>query len=305
MANLVYERVSTDQQSTARQNLVLDEAGIEDPVVFEEDDGASSRLHPLQRPKFRALLDYARPGDTVDISEMFRLVRGTGHILDVLDVLHRERLALRIHDGAFSAMDLTARHPRTGELLSTVKFMVQTLAAAGELQRDLQRELTYDGLRAAEAKGSKGGRRPAVAAAKTDDVRTAYLEGRSIAALARDHGVSRGAIRTAVADLLPDHTANEDDAPAPELPVTLDMPGKIAGFLRTTELEPAQQAALDQGVAVRRGQGYILRVTAVPAVHRQLLARCQPLDGGHGVPAVPAQRKARREYEHRVSTLTP
>ncbi|HZB34008.1 MAG TPA: recombinase family protein [Streptosporangiaceae bacterium] len=111
---------------------------------------------PLQRPKFGELLTYARPGDTVHISEMFRLVRGTQHILDVLDVLHRDRLALRIHDGAFSAMDLTARHPRTGELLSTVKFMVQTLAAAGELQR----ELTYDGLRAAEAKGSKGGRRP-------------------------------------------------------------------------------------------------------------------------------------------------
>ncbi|WP_200827729.1 recombinase family protein [Thermomonospora echinospora] len=130
----------------------------------------------------RALLDYARPGDTVHFSEMFRLVRGTGHILDVLDVLHRDRLALRIHDGAFSAMDLTARHPRTGELLSTVKFMAQTLAAAGELQRDLQRELTYDGLRAAKAKGSKGGRRPAVPADKTGDVRTAYLEGRSIAA---------------------------------------------------------------------------------------------------------------------------
>ncbi|WP_093481384.1 MULTISPECIES: hypothetical protein [unclassified Streptomyces] len=31
MANLVYKRVSTDQQSTARQNLVLHEAGIEDP----------------------------------------------------------------------------------------------------------------------------------------------------------------------------------------------------------------------------------------------------------------------------------
>ncbi|MER5218684.1 hypothetical protein ABT063_51610 [Streptomyces sp. NPDC002838] len=60
----------------------------------------------------------------------------------MLDVLHRDRLAQRIHAGAFSAMDLTARHPRTGELLSTVKFMVQTPAAAGELQRDLQRELT-------------------------------------------------------------------------------------------------------------------------------------------------------------------
>jgi hypothetical protein len=175
---------------------------------------------------------------------MFRLVRGAGHILDVLDVLHRDRLALRIHDGAFSGMDLTARHPRTGELLSTMKFMVQTLAAAGELQRDLQRELTYDGLRAAEP------------------------------------------------------------VPAPELPVTLDMPGKVADFLRTTELEPAQRAALDQGATVRRGQGYTLRVTAVLAVHHQLLARCQPLDGAQGVPAVPAQRKARREYENRVSALT-
>ncbi|MEV0375547.1 recombinase family protein [Streptomyces sp. NPDC050636] len=85
MADLVYKRVSTDQQSTDRQNLVLAEAGIEDPVVFEEDAGTSSRLHPLERPKFGELLTYARPGDTVHISEMFRLVRGTQHILDVLE----------------------------------------------------------------------------------------------------------------------------------------------------------------------------------------------------------------------------
>ncbi|MEV6866343.1 hypothetical protein AB0M44_35785 [Streptosporangium subroseum] len=43
----------------------------------------------------------------------------------------------------------------------------------------------------------------------------------------------------------------------------------------------------------------------MPAVHHQLLARCQSLDGGQGVPAVPAQRKARREYENRVSVLAP
>ncbi|WP_327330458.1 recombinase family protein (plasmid) [Streptomyces sp. NBC_01208] len=304
MANLVYKRVSTDQQSTDRQNLVLAEAGIEDPVAFEEAAGTSSRLHPLQRPKFAELLVYARPGDTVHISEMFRLVRGTGHILDVLDVLdvlHRDRLALRIHDGAFSAMDLTARHPRTGELLSTVKFMVQTLAAAGELQRDLQRELTYDGLRAAEAKGNKGGRRPAIPDGKTQVVRAAYLEGRSIAALARDHDVSR-AIRTAVADLLPEYTAADPDTSTPELPVVLDMPGKVADFLRATELEPAERTTLDQGVTVRRGQGYTLRVTAVPVIHRRLLDLCQALDG---TAAVPAQPKARREYENRVNLHAP
>ncbi|GAA3356095.1 hypothetical protein GCM10017744_021300 [Streptomyces antimycoticus] len=55
---------------------------------------------------------------------------------------------------------------------------------------------------------------------------------------------------------------------------------------------------------MRRGQGYTPRVTAVPAVHRRLLALCQP-QRGQGVPAVPAQRKARREYENRVSARVP
>lgn len=35
---------------------------------------------------------------------------------------------------------------------------------------------------------------------KTDAVRTAYLEGQSLAALARAYDVSRGAIRTAIAE---------------------------------------------------------------------------------------------------------
>ncbi|WP_333740895.1 hypothetical protein [Streptomyces sp. IBSBF 2806] len=83
------------------------------------------------------------------------------------------------------------------------------------------------------------------------------------------------------------------------------MPGKVADFLRTAELDDDERAALDQGVTARRGQGYTLRVTAVPAVHHRLLARCQPLDGGPGAPTVPAQRKARREYENRVSALAP
>ncbi|MFK0258506.1 resolvase [Streptomyces sp. NPDC090445] len=118
-------------------------------------------------------------------------------------------------------------------------------------QQHLQRELAYDGLRAAEANGSK------------------------------------------------------EEVPAPELPVTLDMPGKVADFLRAAEPEPAERAALGQGVSVRRGQGYTLRVSAVPDVHRRLLARCRPLDSAQGSPAVPAQRKARREYENRVSALAP
>ncbi|MFJ8086256.1 hypothetical protein ACIQ6Y_37525 [Streptomyces sp. NPDC096205] len=83
------------------------------------------------------------------------------------------------------------------------------------------------------------------------------------------------------------------------------MPGKVADFLRAVDLEPAERAALDQGVTVRRGRGYTLRVTAAPAIHCQLFARCQPLDGTPDTPVIPAQRKARREYENRVRTLEP
>ncbi|MFI5476826.1 resolvase [Streptomyces cacaoi] len=101
-------------------------------------------------------------------------------------------------------------------------------------------------------------------------MRTAYLEGRSIATLDRDHDVGRGAIRTAVADLLSEYTAVDPGAPSLELAVALDMPGKVADFLRAAELEPAD------------------------------LDICQVLDG---TAALPAQRRARREYENRVNAL--
>lgn len=60
----------------------------------------------------------------------------------------------------------------------------------------------------------------------------------TIASLAREHDVSRGAICTAVADLMPGYTAGHQDAPAPEVAVTLDVPGTVADFLRMAELDP-------------------------------------------------------------------
>ncbi|MFF7882288.1 hypothetical protein ACH40F_12330 [Streptomyces sp. NPDC020794] len=43
---------------------------------------------------------------------------------------------------------------------------------------------------------------------------------------------------------------------------------------------------------------FLARVSTVPAVHRQLLDRCQPLDNAA---AIPAQRKAGRGYANRVT----
>ncbi|KAK1184502.1 hypothetical protein B7755_044305 [Streptomyces sp. NBS 14/10] len=81
-------------------------------------------------------------------------------------------------------------------------------------------------------------------AAKTADVRAAYLEGWSIAALARDHGVSRGAIRTAVADFLPDPAAigRIPGAGAVDRHLTCQ-----ARSPTSCERDPAERDALDQG----------------------------------------------------------
>ncbi|WP_232837752.1 hypothetical protein [Streptomyces atratus] len=64
--------------------------------------GHLQRLQSLGCPEFGKLLACARPGGTMHISEMFCLVRGARRILDVLDVLHQGRLALRNHGGAFA-----------------------------------------------------------------------------------------------------------------------------------------------------------------------------------------------------------
>ncbi|MFF1840003.1 hypothetical protein ACFVXE_38560 [Streptomyces sp. NPDC058231] len=88
MANLVYKRVSTDRQSTDRQNLVLDEAGIENPVVFEEEAGTSSRLHPLEHATDLEPTEHA----TLDQGVTVR--RGQGYTLRVSATpsVHRQLL---------------------------------------------------------------------------------------------------------------------------------------------------------------------------------------------------------------------
>ncbi|MGW0950247.1 hypothetical protein ACWD4O_48145 [Streptomyces sp. NPDC002623] len=218
----------------------------------------------------------------------------------ILDVLHRDQVALRIHDGAFSATDLTARHSRTGELLSTVKCMVQILAAAGELQRELQRELTYDGLRAAEAKGS---RRPAVPADKAADVRARTWR-------AAPSPPSPVTTRSAAAPSAQPSPTSCPTAPPPRRtppPRSCRSPSTCPARSPTSSAPPNWSPL--SGPRARPGVDRTARPGLHPArhrrpaVHRQLLARCQPLDGGQGAPAIPAQRKARREYENCVNTL--
>ncbi len=82
-------------------------------------------------------------------------------------------------------------------------FMVAAMAA--EMERDLIRERTLDGLRAAQAQGRRGGRPAAV----DDDVlaiaRARRERGESVTAIARHLGIGRSTLYRA---LDPGHDAN-------------------------------------------------------------------------------------------------
>lgn len=297
MADLVYTRVSTDEQSTQRQTHLLAEAGLTDGAegvrVFS-DPTTSSKIPALERDGFRELAGYARPGDRLTVSELYRLCRDLADILAVRDWCQQHQVKLRVLSGALSSItDLAATD-------ATTTMLVNVLVSVGQFQRDLQNELTREGLAAARAGGSTFGRRPRHAQlGVTDQVRHAYRGGASIAALAREHGVSRGAIRTAVVDLLP----NQPDRPATVIttgPQTtrVEIPGKIAHHLNgLVDLGEAERHALRRGRTVRRGQGYTLHVTATAGVHQALLAAAAPLNADG---ASSADRKAYRIYADRL-----
>jgi putative DNA-invertase from lambdoid prophage Rac len=113
--------------------------------------------------------------------------------------------------------------------------------------------------------------------------------------------VSRGAIRTAVADLLPNQPERLVPTAVAEPAVTrIEMPGKIARFLQDrSDLEEPEMQALDAGRAVRRGAGYSLHVTATVPVHQALLSAAAALNADG---ASSADRKAYRIYADRLST---
>ncbi|GIH51114.1 Site-specific DNA recombinase [Microbispora rosea] len=207
---IVYSRVSTATQSLLRQRHILTEAGLlvrtegvaegfspADGVLLFEDPATTSKIPALDRPAFGKIAAKAHPGDTLTVSELFRLCRDLLDIHAVRNWCQARGVALRVLSGPLSNFhDLAATD-------ATTAVTINVITAVGQFQRGIQNELTVEGIAAAEAEGRYRGRPPALDGDRREDVRAAFHEGTSIAALARAHGVSRAAVRTALADLLP------------------------------------------------------------------------------------------------------
>jgi DNA invertase Pin-like site-specific DNA recombinase len=146
-------------------------------------------------------VDILIPGDTLTVSELFRLCRDLMDIHAVRDWCQARGVVLRVLSGPLSNFhDLAADD-------ATTALIINVISAVGQFQRDLHNELTAAGIAAAEAEGRYRGRPPALSGDKLEEVRAAFRDaGASITALARRHGVSRVAVRTALNGLLPDQS---------------------------------------------------------------------------------------------------
>ena len=142
MSLIGYARVSTAEgrQVLDRQLDALNEAGC-DRVFEDHASGAVS-----ERPHFTACIDYLRQGDVLVVLELDRLGRRAGALITLIDELDQRGVGFRALN---SPMDTTTPAGRA---------FLQIQAAFAEMERNIIRQRVREGVKAARARGRKGGR---------------------------------------------------------------------------------------------------------------------------------------------------
>lgn len=170
-----YARVSTDDQNLDLQRDALRRAGCE--KIFEEKESGRAGT---KRPALEAALAYLRPEDQLVVWKVDRLGRSLREMLDTAHGLQTREVKLR------SLTESVDTETPTGRL------MFNFLGTIAEYFLDLNRERTLEGLKAALARGRKGGRRRKLSEADLA-VGRAMLKDPTIpvAEIARRLGVSR------------------------------------------------------------------------------------------------------------------
>jgi len=135
-----YARVSTDDQDTALQIDALKRAGCE--KIYEERASGSR----TDRPELAKALAHGRKGDVVAVWKLDRLGRSLPHLLDTVHDLEERHVGFR---SLTDNIDTTTASGR---------MFFHMMGALAQFERDLIRERTNAGLKAARERGNVGGR---------------------------------------------------------------------------------------------------------------------------------------------------
>ncbi len=172
-----YARVSTTEQNLDIQKQTLEGEGCE--LIFEEKISGARK----DRPELDKLLSQLRSKDTVVVCKLDRLARSTKHLLEIVESLQEK-----------NAEFYSIGEPWADTTSHAGKMIMTVFAGISEFERELIRERTGTGRKAAMKRGVKFGRPQKLSLDKQNLALRLVDEGRSIQEIAKTFDVNRSTI---------------------------------------------------------------------------------------------------------------
>ena len=136
-----YIRVSTQAQNTMRQEVLMQELGV-DEVYIDRLSGKNT-----DRPELKKMMDYVRKGDTVIVESISRFARNTRDLLELIEKLSEK------------GVEFVSRKEAIDTTTPTGKFMLTVFGAVAELEREYILQRQREGIAIAKAQGKYTGRK--------------------------------------------------------------------------------------------------------------------------------------------------
>lgn len=137
-----YVRVSTAEQNTARQEVLMKHLGVE-KVYIDKISGKSA-----DRPQLKEMLSFVRNGDTVMVEAISRFARNTKDLLELIDILQKK------------GVEFVSQKEKIDTSTPTGRFMLTVFAAVAELERGYLLDRQKEGIAIAKSQGKYKGRKP-------------------------------------------------------------------------------------------------------------------------------------------------
>ena len=171
-----YIRVSSAEQNTSRQL-----EGVTLTKIFEDKCSGKN----ADRPQLKALIDYAREGDTVHVHSLDRLARNIDDLRNIVKTLSNKGVNVHFHK---ENLDFNC----SGEGLSPMhELMFNMLASFAQFERCLILERQREGIAQAKKSGKYRGGQPKLKEAEVQELKTMIGIGLSKSEVARRLGVTR------------------------------------------------------------------------------------------------------------------
>ena len=150
MKTVAYLRISTGSQDLANQKLaVLDYARQKRFAIDRFVEAQASSRKGRDQRRIEELLNLLTAGDRLVVSELSRLGRSLGQVIQIIDELVKRKVR-------FTAIKENIRFEGKQDLQT--KVMIALFGLFAEVERDLISERTKEGLVAARARGRLLGR---------------------------------------------------------------------------------------------------------------------------------------------------